>query len=129
MLLFLAQRMLGEHAGRNEHLAMGAIVLGVVGIGAHARPRAATSHTSEQLTITLVLVVLARVSLLPYLLRALLRDRPPSVTMVGAGLAFAWSGVATKLASDDLAHGHSRVAIAWGLSTTAAPRAWACSAR
>src|SRR5450756_2048184 len=32
VLLFLGQRMLGEHAGRREHIAMGAIVLGVVGI-------------------------------------------------------------------------------------------------
>ena len=34
VLMFLAQRMLGEHAGRNEHLAMAAIVIGVVGAGA-----------------------------------------------------------------------------------------------
>src|ERR1700693_246842 len=39
VLLFLAQRMVGEHAGRNEHLAMGAIVLGVVGIALTAPPR------------------------------------------------------------------------------------------
>ena len=31
VLLFLAERMLGEHAGRYEHLAMSAIVLGVLG--------------------------------------------------------------------------------------------------
>ena len=40
--------------------------------------------------------------------------------MIGAGLAFAWSGVATKLASDDLAQGHLLAAAAWALSTAAA---------
>src|SRR5450759_948922 len=33
VLMFLAQRMLGEHAGRYEYLAMGAIVVGVLGTG------------------------------------------------------------------------------------------------
>jgi hypothetical protein len=40
--------------------------------------------------------------------------------MIGAGLAFGWSGVATKLASDDLAGGHLTTAAAWALSTAAA---------
>jgi hypothetical protein len=40
--------------------------------------------------------------------------------MVGAGFAFAWSGVATKLAADDLAQGHLVAAAAWGLATAAA---------
>ena len=30
VLLVVAERMLGEHAGRTEHIAMGAIVVGVV---------------------------------------------------------------------------------------------------
>jgi hypothetical protein len=40
--------------------------------------------------------------------------------MLGAGLGFAWSGVATKLASDDLSYGHIGVAIAWGVATAGA---------
>jgi Magnesium transporter NIPA len=118
VLLFLAQRMLGEHAGRYEHLAMAAIVIGVVVVGLTAPPRS-TTHTSSQLAITLVLVALALASLLQYAFQLVHRS-PAALTMVGAGLAFAWSGVATKLASDDLAHGHLGVAIAWGLSTAAA---------
>src|SRR6202022_118610 len=55
VLLFLAQRMLGEHAGRYEYLSMGAIVIGVIGAGLNAPPRS-TTHSSEELTITLVLV-------------------------------------------------------------------------
>jgi drug/metabolite transporter (DMT)-like permease len=118
VLMVLAQRMLGEHAGRYEHLSMAAIVVGVIGVGLAAPPRS-TTHTSERLTITLVLVGLGCLSLVPYVLHVLRRS-PTTVTMVGAGLAFAWSGVATKLASDDLAQGHLIPAAAWALSTAAA---------
>jgi hypothetical protein len=118
VLMFLAQRMLHEHAGRSEYLAMAAIVIGVVGVGLAAPPRHA-GHGSENLAITLVLLGLGLASLLPYALR--LFGRPPAVTtMIGAGLAGGWSGVATKLASDDLAQGHLLLAVLWGLSTAAA---------
>jgi hypothetical protein len=118
VLVFVGQRMLGEHAGTHEYLAMAAIVIGVIGAGLCAPPRT-TGHTSERLTILIVLVILALASLLPYLLRALRRS-PASLTIVCAGLAFGWSGVATKLASDDLSHRYFGVAIAWGLATAAA---------
>lgn len=118
VLMFLAERMLGEHAGKYEYVAMGAIVLGVIGAAVFAPPRS-TSHTSEELTITLVLVGLGVASLVPYLLRALGHSRA-EVTMIGAGLAFGWSGVATKLASDDLAGHHLLAAGLWALSTAAA---------
>ena len=118
VLMFLGQRMLGEHAGKYEYTSVLAIAIGVIGTALAAPPRS-TTHTSQQLTITLVLVGLGAASLLPYLLRAV-RHSPPAVTMIGAGLAFGWSGVATKLASDDLAQGHLVAAAAWGLSTAAA---------
>src|ERR1700727_758469 len=118
VLMFLAQRMLGEHAGRQEHLAMLAIVIGVIGAGLFAPPRT-TRHRSEDVAITLVLVGLGVAALLPYALRLI--SRPPAVTtMVGAGIAGGWSGVATKLASDDLARGHVLFAALWALSTAAA---------
>jgi hypothetical protein len=97
---------------------MGAIAIGVIGAGLTAPPRS-DSHTSEELTIALVLIALALASLLPYLLRAIHRS-PASVTMIGAGFSFAWGGVATKLASDDLAQGHLLAATAWGIGTAAA---------
>src|ERR1017187_6634804 len=65
VLMLLAQRMLGEHAGRYEYMAMGAIVLGVIGAGLTAPPRN-TTHGSEDVTITIVLVGLGVASLLPY---------------------------------------------------------------
>jgi hypothetical protein len=118
VLLLLGERMLGEHAGRSEHVAMLAIVLGVLGAAVFA-PARGTSTPGEQLTITLVLVGLAVASLLPYLLRAL-GHSVAGLTMVCAGLAFGWSGVATKLAADDLSAHHPVVAVLWGLSTAAA---------
>src|SRR6202451_4713942 len=39
VLMVLAERMLGEHAGRYEYLAMGAIAIGVIGAGLTAPPR------------------------------------------------------------------------------------------
>lgn len=119
VLLFVGQRMLSEHAGRYEHVAMVAIVIGVIGAGLCAPPRS-TAHTSERLTILLVLLGLGLASLVPYALRSLRLRTPGSVTIVCAGLAFGWSGIATKLASDDLGHGHLIVAAAWALSTAAA---------
>jgi hypothetical protein len=124
VLLFFAQRMLGEHAGRREHLAICAIVLGVAGTALCAPARSST-HTSN-LTVTLVLVGLGLATLLPY---AVNRVRRPaaSLTMIAAGLGFAWSGVATKLASDDLARGSLALAAAWALSTAGASAVGALS--
>jgi drug/metabolite transporter (DMT)-like permease len=118
VLLLVAERMLGERAGRYEYTAVSAIVVGVVGAALSAPPRH-THHGREALTITLVLVALGVASMLPYLLRAFWRPRAV-VTMIGAGVAFGWSGVATKLASDDFAVHHLGTAAAWGLSTAAA---------
>jgi len=118
VLMFLAQKMLGEHAGRYEHLAMCAIVIGVIGAGLCAPARGSTE--ASKLVITIVLVGLALTSVLPYLFRLVERHPPATVTMLGAGMGFAWSGVATKLASDDLSQGRLGLAAAWGLSTAAA---------
>lgn len=117
VLMLLAERLLGEHAGRYEHIAVWAIVVGMVGAALTAPPH--TSNHAGGLTTTLVLVGLGLASLLPYLLSALRRS-PAVVTMVGAGLAFGWSGVATALTADALEAGHTATALAWGLSTAAA---------
>ncbi len=74
VLLYFGRRMLGEHAGRSEHLATLAIVLGVAGAAAFAPPRS-SNETAGHLVITLVLLGLALASLLPDLLRAFGRSR------------------------------------------------------
>ncbi len=117
-LMFVGQRMLHERAGRYEYIAMGLIIVGVVGAGLFAPPHSVT-HTSQRLTITLVLLGLGLASLLPYALRFLGHPRP-EITIICAGLAFGWSGVATKLASDDLHGSHVLVALLWAASTAAA---------
>jgi hypothetical protein len=118
VLLVVAERMLGEHAGRTEHIAMAAIVFGVLGVALCAPPVSHT-HTSQELTIAIVLVVLALVALLPYGLRLVGRSRA-EITMIAAGLAFAWSAIATKLAADDLHTGQTLPALLWALSTAVA---------
>jgi hypothetical protein len=114
VLMVMGQRILGERAGRREHLAVAAIIVGVAGAGACAPARSIT-HAGWS-TLALVLAALALASMLPYLLLRLGHSLP-FVTMLGAGLAFGWSGVATKLASDDLAHAYLIAAVGWGLAT------------
>jgi hypothetical protein len=117
VLMLVAERMLGEHAGRNERIAMLLVVIGVAGAGLFAPPRS-TAHTSEHVTIALVLAAIGIASLLPYVLRAV--HRPVAqVTILGAGLAYGWTGITTKLASDDLG-GHLWLAVAWAAATAAA---------
>lgn len=124
VLLWFGRRMLHEHAGRREHIAVTAIVLGVLGAALCAPPHT-TTHTGDE-TITFVLIVLAVLATTPYVV-SVVRRPAPSITMIGAGLAFAWSGVATKLASDDLHHGHLWVAAAWAISTAGASAVGALS--
>jgi hypothetical protein len=114
VLMVLGERMLGERAGRRERLAVAVIMLGVAGAGFCAPARSDTH--AHWATLALVLGALAAASLLPYLLLRL--GRPlPFVTMLGAGLAFGWSGVATKLAYLDLHNAYIGAAIGWSLAT------------
>jgi hypothetical protein len=124
VLLFVGRRMLGEHAGRREHIAVGAIVLGMLGAALTAPPHT-TSHSGDEI-ITFVLIALAVLATTPYLV-SIVRRPAPTITMIGAGLGFAWSGVATKLASDDLHHGHLWLAAAWAIATAAASAVGALS--
>lgn len=117
VLLLFGQRMLGESAGRRERIATLAIVVGVVGVALGA-PERSEAHPGDE-TVTLVLVGLGMLALAPYIW-SIVRRPPASLTMIGAGLAFAWSGVATKLASDGLSQSRLLLAAAWALSTAVA---------
>jgi hypothetical protein len=118
VLLLVGERMLGERAGRREHLAVSAIVLGVIGAALCAPPH--TTTQAPDLVIAIVLGALGLASLLPYMMLRLSQRPPAVITMAGAGLAYGWSGVATKLASDNLAYGLLGIAVLWGLATAAA---------
>jgi drug/metabolite transporter (DMT)-like permease len=117
VLLIAAERMLQEKAGRYEYSCIGLIMVGVVGAGLFAPPHGG-AHAGRQ-TITIVLLILALASLLPYLLAAFGRAHPMTM-ILGAGLAFAWSGIATALASDDITVHHWAPAVAWAVAAGAA---------
>jgi drug/metabolite transporter (DMT)-like permease len=117
VLLVIGERMLGERAGRREHLAVGAIVVGVIGAALCAPPH--TDAQASDVVIAIVLSALGLASLLPYIMLRFSRRPPAMVTIVAAGLAYGWTGVATKLASDNLGYGFIWVAVAWGLATAA----------
>ena len=117
VLMLAGERMLEERPGRYEYVAVLAIVVGVVGAGLCA-PRN-TTHVTDVLTTTIVLVALGAAALAPYALNLFGHPRS-EVTMFCAGCGFAWSGVATKLAADDLKVGSIGLAVIWAASTAAA---------
>ena len=108
---------------------MGAIVVGVVGAGLAAPPRH-SGHSSENLTITLVLLGLGLASLLPYVLRAVRR-----LLAGGDHDDRRRPGVRLERGRDEARLGRSRqpaicsLAALWALVDRGRVRASACSAR
>ena len=117
VLLAVGERMLGEAPGRREMLAVAAIVAGVAGIAALA-PGESTRH-AHGLAIVVVLLVLGAAALSPFLLQFAGRSIP-GVTMIGAGLAFGWSGLVNQFVADAGANGHWGPAIGWAAAAAIA---------
>jgi drug/metabolite transporter (DMT)-like permease len=116
LLLWLGATRLGESPGRREVVAVGAIVVGVAGV-AWAAPERSTDHAGTA-AIALALVLVA----IPVLLPLLLRRRAEAIALLmvlGAGCGYAWTAVASKLLTDELAAGAILAALAW-LATAAA---------
>jgi drug/metabolite transporter (DMT)-like permease len=117
VLLLAGERLLGEPPGRRELLAVGAIIAGVAGIAALA-PRQDTHHV-HGIAIVLVLTLLGLAASTPFILQLL--GRPlATATMVGAGLAFAWSGLVNQFVADAGKNGHWGTAVAWAAGAAAA---------
>jgi drug/metabolite transporter (DMT)-like permease len=130
LLLWLGATRLGERPGWREAAAVSAIIAGLVGV-ALAAPERTTDHANAG-AIALALLFVAIPIAAPYVLRGRIRHSPQrSVVKVGsaagigtlavisAGFGYAWTAIASKLLTDELAAGALLVAIAW-LATAAA---------
>jgi drug/metabolite transporter (DMT)-like permease len=117
VLLMMGERLLGERPGRRELIAVLAIVAGVAGIAALAPPR--TTHHVHGVALIVVLGLLGFAAMLPFLAQLVGRSMP-NLTMIGAGLAFAWSGLATKLVADAASNQHWLTAGVWAIAAASA---------
>jgi len=120
LLLWLGVTRLGERPGWRELIAVAAIVVGIGGV-AWAAPERSTDHAGTG-AIILALVLVAVPALLPYLLRTPLRHRASWLSLLAtlsAGCGYAWTAIASKLLTDELAAGALLVGVLW-LATAAA---------
>lgn len=130
LLLWLGATRLGERPGVREWVAVGAIGLGVAGV-ALAAPERTTDHGSTG-AIAFALGLVAVPIAAPYVMQRRIQ-RPPhqgvvkagyaraigTLAVISAGCGYAWTAIASKLLTDELAAGALLVAIAW-LATAAA---------
>jgi hypothetical protein len=116
LLLWLGATRLGEAPGRREALAVAAIVAGVAGV-AWAAPERTTDHAGTA-AIALALVLVAIPIAAPYALRGRAAAFG-TLAVVSAGCGYAWTAIASKLLTDELAAGAILVAVVW-LATAAA---------
>src|SRR5919199_6053694 len=108
-LLFVGVRFFDEDARRREIVAAAAIVVGVGGL-ALASPGQSDSHAAP-LPLAVGMTLLAAVALAPYALRG--HRRFDSLVVVGAGLAYAWTGFSTKFVADEVSSRAWVLALLW----------------
>jgi hypothetical protein len=108
LLLWLGATRLGESPGRREVTAVAAIVIGVAGV-AWAAPARSTDHAGTG-AIAVALGLVAIPIVLPYVLR---RRGAGTLAVIGAGCGYAWTAIASKLLTDELAAGSALVALGW----------------
>lgn len=113
VLLFIGARFFGEQVRRREVVAASAIVLGVGGLVV-ASPSQSDSHAAP-LTLAIGMAALAAVALAPFALRG--HRRFGSLVVLGAGLAYAWTGFSTKFLADGVSTGAYVVAGVWLAAT------------
>jgi drug/metabolite transporter (DMT)-like permease len=124
LLLWLGATRLGERPGAREWIAVGAIVLGVTGVALVA-PERTTSHAGPG-AIALALLLLAIPIASPYVAGRRVRHSPPQrgvkvgwgngialLAVLSAGCGYAWTSIASKLLTDELAAGTVIVGLAW----------------
>ena len=116
LLLWLGARRLGEAPGAREATSVTAIVAGVGGL-ALAAPDRSTDHAGAA-SIAIALGLVAIPVALPYLFRGR-GSAAVTLAVFSAGCGYAWTAIATKLLTDELAAGTVLVGVAW-LATVAA---------
>lgn len=116
LLLWLGATRLGEAPGMRELAAVAAIVVGVGGV-AWAAPERTIDHAGT-VAIAVALAIVAIPIALPYLLRRRV-GALGTLIVISAGCGYAWTAIASKLLTDELAAGAIVVAALW-LGTAAA---------
>jgi drug/metabolite transporter (DMT)-like permease len=120
LLLWLGTTRLGESPGRRELISVAAIVAGIAGV-AWAAPDRSTDYADAD-AISLALILVALPVLAPYAWRGSLSQKPVRlglIATVAAGAGYAWTAIASKLLTDELAAGTLLLAGLW-LATAAA---------
>jgi drug/metabolite transporter (DMT)-like permease len=110
LLLWLGTTRLGERPGPREWTAVAAIVIGVAGVALTA-PDRSTDHAGAG-AIALAAILIAIPVLAPYALRAR-ASAFGMLAVVSAGCGYAWTAIASKLLTDELATGTLLLAIGW----------------
>jgi hypothetical protein len=116
VLLWLGTKKLGEAPGRREFVAVAAIVAGVAGV-AWAAPDRTTDHAGT-VAIGVALGLVAIPIAAPYLLRGR-TARAGFLVVLSAGFGYAWTAIASKLLTDELAAGTLLIAVVWLLTALA----------
>ncbi len=118
VLLATGARTSGENVRPRDVVGVLAIVAGVAAMTLSAPDRAALETQTGALVAALA--VLAAVTLVPYALTRLRPERGPSLAAMAtfaAGAAYAFSGITTKLVSDDLADDELAAGLGWLAAT------------
>jgi drug/metabolite transporter (DMT)-like permease len=110
LLLWLGVTRLGESPGRRELLAVAAIIAGIAGV-AWAAPERSTDHAGAA-AVAVALALVAVLILAPYAFRRRL-GVIGTLAILSAGCGYAWTAIASKLLTDELATGAVLVAVAW----------------
>jgi drug/metabolite transporter (DMT)-like permease len=115
-LLIFGARALGEHIGPNEIVGVLAVSIGLAGLG-WAAPSHSAHHTGGA-TFALILSVLTAIVVAPYVV-GLRRHAPVVLVAASGGVAYAFAGLGTKFATDDVDRSAWVTAAVWLATLTA----------